>query len=106
MESSQENVQTSRQSSADGITTTKTRKLSKLIPGRLKKKKKTDQQEEGEGDTESDGRGRSIGQTATTSTPFKPSINSRSHNTLDRADEGYEGQAGGNLIAYDTGNEE
>lgn len=104
IESSQGNLQTSWQPSADGITTTKTRKLSKLIPGRLKKKKKTDQHE-GEGDAEADGRGRSIGQAAITSTSLRPTRNSRSQNTLDRADEGDEGE-GGSPVVYDSDNEE
>lgn len=79
IESIRERARTSRESSIDDgmVTTSKSHPLSKLIPGRIKKRLKkyggTEREEESEeqgeeGDQEEDGRGRSISDQAATST--------------------------------------
>ena len=82
VDSVRENGRAARQSSEDGTTTTKARKLSKLIPGRLRRKKNNQDGvdrpgEEEENDVEDGERGRSISQEAPMSTILKATANSR-----------------------------
>ncbi len=58
--------------------------LSKLVPGRIKKKRRKREEAEQQQQQELDGRGRSIGdQTATAAVPRKLSKDNRSRSTLD-----------------------
>lgn len=109
LESIRERARTSRESSIDDgtLTTSKSHSLSKLIPGRIKKRLKKHggtEREEGseeqaeEGDQEEDGRGRSISdQAATSADPKRPTpTGSRSQSTLN----------GSSLISYDDSDTE
>lgn len=104
LESIRERARTSRESSIDDgtVVTSKSHSLSKLLPGRLKKRLKkhgaTDREEEPEeqgedGDQEEDGRGRSISDQAATSADPRRSTptGSRSQSTL----------GGSSLMTYD-----
>lgn len=93
IESIRERARTSRESSIDDgtVTTSKSHPLSKLIPGRIKKRLKKyggsereeESEEQGEeGDQEEDGRGRSISDQAATSADPR-SRESQSQSTID-----------------------
>lgn len=104
LESIREKVRTSRESSIDDgtVVTSKSHSLSKLLPGRIKRRLKklgaTDREEESEergedGGQEEDGRGRSISDQAATSADPRRSTptGSRSQSTL----------GGSSLMTYD-----
>lgn len=104
LDSVRERIRTSRESSIDDgtVTTSKSHSLSKLIPGRIKKRLRkhggTEREEESEelgedGGQEEDGRGRSISDQSATSAEPKRSTRtgSRSQSTL----------GGSSLITYD-----
>lgn len=103
LDSIRDKVRTSRGSSIDDgtVSTSKSHSLSKLIPGRIKKRLKKhggtereESEEQGEeGDQDEDGRGRSISdQAATSADPKRPTpAGSTSQSTL----------GGSSLISYD-----
>lgn len=111
IESIQENARPGQQPGEDGVTTSKPRKLSKIL-GRLKRKKKTHdglddqpgEEEEDDDDVEDDGRGRSISEATTTSTILRGTTNSRSRIMRD-GDGNKDEDEGSSPITYATDHE-
>lgn len=100
IDSVRDKLRPSRESSIDdGTIVSKPRKLSKLIPGRMKRKKKKNQEGEDDQQDDEDGQDDHVEQPATSTQPRpQPNTGRRSQSTLG-------GDGDSSLITYDSDTE-